>query len=153
MPFCSGFMPNWSMAITASKGDKKCRAKKGWRSLLENIDWRTPMGMPQISLIASKNLTPGEKISFPICLRFWNSPLCCSEWSAFPFVFGIWGMKRMTRTTLKNDPKAATSEAVCSLKIYYSWAKNTSKKNIDCPHLVLDVMKPPNEGPTTMPTP
>ena len=106
---------------------------------LENMDCKTPMGIPHTVFKISKNPTPGRKNSLPISLQFLMKLFCeiCEEEAVLSrildLVFGIVGTKSTTNKILRNEPDAAKSEALCSLK--------------------LEVTKPPREGPTTIPIP
>ena len=77
------------------------------------------MGIPQTNFKNRRKPTLGRTIILVMAPMFWRSPLLspqsfCND--VFMFVFGMCGMKVMTRIMLRSDPKAANSDDVCSLE-------------------------------------
>ena len=77
------------------------------------------MGIPQTNFRKRRKPTLGRNIILDMAPMFWSSPLLsplsfCND--VFMFVFGMCGMKVMTRIMLRSDPKAANSDDVCSLE-------------------------------------
>lgn len=46
------------------------------KNLLENMDCKTPMGIPQTIFKSNKNPSPGIKNNFEISLKFFINPFC-----------------------------------------------------------------------------
>ena len=76
------------------------------------------MGIPQTNFRKSRKPTLGRKMILVMAPMFRNSPLLSllPSFGNIFVVFGMCGMKVMTRIMLRSDPNAANSDAVCSLK-------------------------------------
>ena len=77
------------------------------------------MGIPQTNFRKRRKPTLGRNIILVVAPMFWRIPLLsplsfCND--VFIFVFGMCGIKVMTRIMLRSDPKAANSDDVCSLE-------------------------------------